>query len=287
MKLSVIIVSWNTRDLTRDALASVYRETKDIDFEVIVVDNKSSDDSVAMIKREFPQVKLIENTNNDGFSKGNNLGLKIATGEYLMLLNSDTIVLDNALGKLVEYIALNSDTMMVGPRLLNTDMTFQHSCRRNLPDIWNSFFHLFGLVRLFPKSKLINNYKKYNDDPNVTEPVTALSGAAMLFRRSVYDRIGGLDERFFMYGEDLDFCKRVFDQGWITMYVSDAKIIHHGGGSSKKRRTQSLINFYDAMWLYYQKHFAPQYFFLLNWGVWLGIKLRMTVALLQNALKGK
>lgn len=285
MKLSIILVNWNTRELTHNTLASVYRETSGIDFEVIVVDNKSADDSVAMIKRDFPQVKLIENTNNDGFAKGNNLGLTIAQGEYLMLLNTDTIVHDKAITKLVSYLDTHTDTMMVGPRLLNGDGTFQHACRRNLPDIWNSFFHLFGFTKLFKNNAAINNYKKYNQDPNTTEPVTALSGAAMLFRRKVYEHTGGLDERFFMYGEDLDFCKQVFDEGWITMYVADAKITHFGGGSSAKRRTKSLVNFYEAMWLYYDKHFRAQYFFIFNWVVWLGIKVRMGVALLQNAMK--
>lgn len=285
MKLSVIIVNWNTAELTKNAIAAVYKETHGFDFEVILVDNNSADNSLAIIKPLFPQVIYIENKDNLGFGKANNQGLKIAKGEYLMFLNSDTIVLEGALNKLVQYLDTHADTMMVGPRLLNGDMTFQHACRRNLPNIKNSFFHLFRLTTIFKNSKAVNDYKKYTDDPNVTEQITGLSGAAMVFRRSVYEKIGGFDEAFFMYGEDLDFCKRVFDQGWKTMYVSDAKIIHFGGGSSKKRRTQSLINFYEAMWIYYRKHFAPTSSFFLNIIVWSGIKVRMGLALLVNSFK--
>lgn len=285
MKLSVIFVNWNTRALTVAAIEAVYHETKEFDFEVIVVDNNSADDSVKVIKEKFPQVIIIENKENSGFAKGNNIGLKIAKGDYLMYLNTDTIVLDGALNKLVGYLDTHPDVMMVGPRLLNGDLSFQHACRRSLPNISSSFFHLFGLTKIFKKNKRINAYKKYSDDPNVTEPVEALSGAAMLFRRAVYEKTGGLDETFFMYGEDLDFCKQVLDAGWKTVYVADAKIIHFGGGSSAKRRTKSLVNFYEAMWLYYQKHFSARHFFVLNGLIWVGIKIRLYIALFQNTLK--
>jgi GT2 family glycosyltransferase len=285
MKLSVILVNWKTRDITRDALVSIYKETKDIDFEVILVDNDSQDGSVEMIKSEFPQVVLIENSDNKGFGKANNQGLKIAKGDYLMFLNTDVVVLDGALNTLVSYLDQNPDVMMVGPRLLNRDMTFQHACRRNLPNPASSFFHLFGLTKVFKKSKVINDYKRYATDPEVTAPTEALSGAAMMFRRQVYAEIGGFDEIFFMYGEDLDFSKRVFDKRWKTVYVSNAKIIHFGGQSSGKRRVKSLVNFYESMWLYYKKHFYSHYNPFFNFVIWLGIKLRMRIALLVNYLK--
>lgn len=280
IKLSIIFVNWKTRDLTRDALASVYKETLGINIEVIVVDNNSGDGSVEMIKKEFPQVVLIESKDNLGFGKANNQALKIAQGDYLMFLNTDVVVLDGALNKMVDYLDEHADVMMVGPRLLNKDLTFQHACRRMLPNPMNSFFHLFGLTKIFKNSKFINEYKQYAVDPEITGPTEALSGAAMMFCKQVYNEIGGFDERFFMYGEDLDFCKRVLDKGWKTVYVSDAKIIHFGGQSSGKRRIKSLINFYEAMWLYYKKHF--KYNFLINLLVWLGIKIRMILALIMN-----
>ena len=211
--------------------------------------------------------------------------MKMAKGEYLFLLNSDTIVQENAIKILVEYLDHNKDTMMVGPRLLNADFTFQHACRRKLPTPLNSFYHLFGLVHVFKKNKIINSYKKYTDDPDVTETIEALSGAAMMFRREVFESIGGFDEKFFMYGEDLDFCKRVYDKGWKTVYVSDSKIVHLGGGSSKKRRTKSLINFYDSMWIYYNKHYKMSNNFFLNFMVFYAINLKKTFALILNFCK--
>ncbi|MBP6859503.1 MAG: glycosyltransferase family 2 protein [Candidatus Magasanikbacteria bacterium] len=285
MKLSVILVNWKTKELTKDAIASVLKETKGFDFEIIVIDNNSADGSVEMIKAEFPQVVLIANTENVGFGKANNQGLKIAKGDYLMFLNTDVVVLDGALNKLVSYLDSHIDTMMVGPRLLNRDLSFQHACRRMLPNPINSFFHLFGLTKIFKQNKVINNYKQFASDPEITGPTQALSGAAMMFRRQVYQELGGFDEMFFMYGEDLDFSKRVFDKGWKTVYVSDARIIHFGGQSSGKRRVQSLVNFYESMWLYYKKHFYSQYNILFNFIIWLGIKIRMAVALLMNYLK--
>jgi len=240
---------------------------------------------VEMIKKNFPQVILKENKENFGFGKANNQGMKMSKGDYIFLLNSDTIVQDNAVRILVDYLDTNKDTMMVGPRLLNADFTFQHACRRKLPTPLNSFYHLFGLVHIFKKNKTINSYKKYTDDPNITEPIEALSGAAMMFRREVFENIGGFDEKFFMYGEDLDFCKRIYDQGWKTVYVSESKIVHLGGGSSKKRRTKSLINFYDSMWIYYVKHYKAKNNFVVNLVVFCAINLKKYLVLVFNFFK--
>lgn len=285
MKLSIILVNWKTRNITRDALISIYKETKGFDFEVIVIDNNSQDGSVEMIHQEFPQVILIENKDNLGFGKANNQGLKIAKGDYLMFLNTDTIILDGSINKLVDYLDANLDVMMVGPRLLNKDLTFQHACRRSLPNPLNSFFHLFGLTKIFKNNKLVNSYKNYDIDPEITGSVEALSGAAMMFRRQAYEEIGGFDETFFMYGEDLDFCKRIIDRGWQTVYVSYAKIIHFGGQSSGQRKVKSLVNFYEAMWIYYSKHFYKKSGVLVSLMVWFGIKLRMVLALTINLFK--
>lgn len=284
-KLSIIIVSWNTGDLTEQTLASVYREYTPETVEVIVVDNHSSDETVTMIQREFSTAWLIVNANNRGFGKANNQGMAIATGQYIMLLNSDTIVQPGGIQNLVAYLDTHNDVMMVGPKLLNADGTFQHACRRRLPQPVNAFFHLFGLSRLFPESQKFTEYKRYADDPEKTEPVEALSGAAMMFRREVYETVGGLDERFFMYGEDLDFCKRVSDHGWEIAYVSEAKIIHLGGQSSRKRRSRSLVDFYQSMWLYYRKHFVGKKLRIRDTVVWIGIWLRCGMALLMNVMK--
>lgn len=285
MKLSIIIVNWNTEDLLRQLLTMVYRYVMGFDYEVIVVDNHSVDGSVAMLKKEFPQVRLIANDDNLGFAKANNQGMVVASGGYLMLLNSDIILNDNSIGTLVNFLDTHLDVTMVGPRLLNKDGTFQHACRRNLPNPINSFFHVFGFTKIFKHSKLISDYKRQHDDPNATGPTEAISGAAMMFRREFYESCGGLDENFFFYGEDIDFCKRVHDSGGKIVYVSDAKIIHLGGESTKKRRRSALSNFYDAMWRYYRKHFYCQHNLVLNSLVWVGIKLRLGIAIVINYFK--
>ncbi|MBP9732123.1 MAG: glycosyltransferase family 2 protein [Candidatus Magasanikbacteria bacterium] len=285
MKLSIIMVSWNTAEFTKKALASVFKETNGFEYEVIVVDNNSSDLSVSMIQKEFPLVRLIENKENVGFGKANNQGMLIAKGDYFFLLNTDTLISDSAITKLVNYLDLYPEVTCVGPRLLNTDGTFQHACRRNLPNPVSAFFHLFGFTKIFTKNRVVNTYKKYVDNPDITEPVEAISGAAMMFRRNVYEVIGGFDEDFFMYGEDLDFCKRVFDQGWKTVYVSESRITHFGGGSSNKRRTASLVNFYESMWIYYKKHFYSKANLILSCIIFAGIKVRMVVALIINMIK--
>lgn len=282
MKLSVIIVNWNTKELTKQSLQTLFDTTTDIEKEVFVVDNASSDGSVEMIEKNFPQVQIIKNTDNLGFGKANNQALEQAKGEYLMLLNSDVIVHAGAIQALVKYLDTHQDVMMVGPKLLNEDGTFQHACRRSLPDPAKAFRYLFGFDRI---SKRRSSYKRLHDDPNITEPAEALSGAAMMFRRKVYEQIGGLDaETFFMYGEDLDFCKRVQDKGWKTVYVHTAEITHLGGQSSKKRRSASIDNFYDAMWCYYQKHFSyhPCLFRRI---IFIGIRFRHRYAQMMNFIK--
>ncbi len=285
MKLSIIIVNWNTEELLRQLLVMISRYVVGLDYEVIVVDNNSGDDSVTMLKKEFPQVKLIANDDNLGFAKANNQGMAVASGEYMMLLNTDIILHNNAIGMLVDFLDTHPDVTMVGPQLLNKDGTFQHACRRNLPNPINSFFHIFGFTKIFKHSKLVSGYKRQNDDPNTTGPTEAISGAAMMFRRGFYEACGGLDENFFFYGEDIDFCKRVYDSGGQIVYVSAAKIVHLGGESSKKRRRSALSNFYDAMWRYYRKHFYHQHNLVLNIVVWVGIKLRLGIAIVINYFK--
>jgi len=287
MKLSIVIVNWKTKELTAAAIASVFAQTKALLFEVILIDNNSGDGSVEALRAQFPQITIIANEHNLGFGRANNQGMRQAKGQYVMLLNSDTVVLDHALEKMVAYLDEHPEVMMVGPKVLNADGTFQHACRRMLPTPASSFYHLFGLVKIFRRSARVNAYKGYNREPNTTEPVEALSGAAMMFRRQVFEITGGFDERFFMYGEDLDLCKQVFDRGWKTMFLHTAEIIHYGGASSNKRRTQSIVNFYDAMWLYYHKHWGSVHMWIIRSLVWLGIRVRLSIALLQNFFKPK
>ncbi|MEI8361152.1 MAG: glycosyltransferase family 2 protein [bacterium] len=282
MKLSIIVVNWNTKDLLKQTIDSIYRETTVFPFEIIVVDNNSADGSQELIRAQYDKVRLIENKTNLGFGVANNQGLEVAQGEYLMFLNSDVIVKDRAIEKLVAYLEQNIDIAMVGPQLLNSDGSFQHACRRNLPRPLSAFVYLFGLVKISHNG---GDYKREFDDCNISGYTEALSGAAMLFRRMVYEKIGGFDVHFFMYGEDLDFCKRVLEECGRIWYLASAHIVHLGGGSSGKRRIRSILNFYDSMWLYYFKHFKKEHNILLRSLVYVGIRLRLAYALGKNFVK--
>lgn len=276
MKLSVIIVNWNTSDLLKQTVHSVALAIDGIKAEIIVIDNASSDASVSMIKRDFPSVICIENEKNEGFSKANNQGLAQASGEYLCLLNSDTIVEPDAFKKLIHFLDEHPSVGMAGPKLLNQDGSFQYASRRSLPTPQNAFVYLFGFKKIL-RGLITREYKRENENPDQESQTEAISGAAMIFRESVYKKIGGLDERFFMYGEDLDFCKRVADGGFKIWYVPSARIVHIGGQSSKKRSRASRKNFYDAMWLYYKKHFSSRRCWLYNALIYIGIKTREAI----------
>jgi len=276
--LSIIIVNWNTVDLLKDCLESIFSKKYKFSYEVIVSDNGSADDSVKMVETSFPRVRILKNNVNLGFAKGNNVAMSEAKGKYFLLLNSDTIVLDKAFDIMVDYLNKNSQVMMVGPRVLNKDGSFQSACRRSLPNPKNSMIYLFGLSKILKKDAYKNSYKDITDE----EEIEAISGSVMMFRREVFDVNGGLDEDFFMYGEDLDFCKRVIDKGWKIVYLNNAEIIHLGGASSKKRKISSLLNFYEAMWIYYCKHFYKDNNGLFNMLVWIGIKLKLLLALIKN-----
>lgn len=278
MKLSVIIVSWNTRDLLAQTLSTLRVALEGIVAQVFVVDNASTDGSPHMVEKDFPFVVLIRNEINEGFAKANNKALPITTGEYILLLNSDTIVEKDAIRTLVRFLDEHPHIGMIGPKVLNIDGTFQHASRRALPTPQNAFAYLFGVKKLCRKSTLASEYKNENKNPDDEGPAQALSGAVMMFRRSVYEAIGGLDEDFFMYGEDLDFCKRARDAGFAIWYVPSAHIVHIGGQSSKKRSRASRKNFYDAMWLYYKKHLYKNHWRLFSALVYIGIKVRYYAA---------
>lgn len=281
MKLSIIIVNWNTRDLLLQAVGSVMDYPRDFSYEVIVVDNHSQDQSVSTLKRAYPQAIVIENDRNLGFAKANNQALEIAKGEYVLLLNSDTIVREGALEALVSYCDKHPEIMMAGPKLLNEDGSFQFASRRNLPNPSRAIRYFLGLDR---KKTSSSSYKRFDDDPDQTEYVEAISGAAMMFRREVYESLGGLDESFFMYGEDLDFCKRVGDRGWKIAYVAEARIVHLGGEASKQRKIKSLWVFYASMWTYYKKHLAVRHGWFFNVFVWAGIAFFFLVAFLRGLI---
>lgn len=282
MDLSVIIVNYNVKEFLRGALKSVFRslEVGGLSGEVIVVDNNSTDESVAMLRAEFPEVILFDSPTNLGFGKANNLALRHAKGDYLLLLNPDTIVGEDTLRKMVDFMRAHPETGMSGCKLLNADGSFQLSCRRGFPTPWASFTKLFGFSTFFPKSKLFSQYHLTYLPVDETYEVDALSGAFMLLSREAYERTGGFDEAYFMYGEDLDLCYRVKESGLSVYYVPVTATIHFKGESTKRSALNEVKVFYEAMHIFIKKNYGSSFLFASV--LRLGIVLRSIVAMLTK-----
>ncbi len=273
-KLSIIIVNFNAEKFLVECLDSICAQTKQISFDIWVVDNNSIDASVPMVQQNFPQVNLIENKENIGFAKANNQAIARCTGDYILLLNPDTLVLQNAVEKMGDFMDANPTVGICGCKVLNEDRTLQLACRRSIPTLGVAFFRLTGLSKLFPKSKLTSKYNLTYIDPNGPHEVDAVSGAFLMIRRKVVDDIGFLDERFFMYGEELDWCLRTKKAGWTVMYYPDAEIIHYKGECSKSNSRKAAFEFYRSMYLFHKKHFAGNYNPLINVIIYAGILLK-------------
>lgn len=272
--LSIVIVNYNAGHYLENCLRSVYAETKQIPFDIWVVDNNSKDASVSMIRRNFPLVNLIENKENTGFTRANNDAIRECTGDYVLLLNPDTLVLENAIGKMVKFMDENPQIGIAGCKVLNEDRTLQLACRRSIPSPGVAFFRLTGLSRLFPNSKGMAKYNLTYLNPNKANEVDAVSGAFLMIQRKVIDKIGKLDERFFMYGEELDWCLRAKKAGWQVMYYPEAEIIHYKGECSKSNSRKAAFEFYRSMYLFHKKHFADNYNPIINIFIYAGIFLK-------------
>ena len=249
--LSIIIVNWNVRDLLRECLRSLDAGRGALALEVIVVDSASADGSVEMVGAEFPWVRLIACDENVGFPRGNNLGLAEARGDYLLLLNPDTVVLGDALTVMRAYLAAHPAAGAVGPQLLNSDGTVQSS-RRRFPTLATGFFESTWLQGLAPG--VLRRYYALDLPDDTTAEVDWLVGACIMVPRAVYERIGGLDEGYYMYSEELDWCRRIVAAGRHVVYHPAARVIHHVGQSSDQAVTARHINFQRAKLRYYRKY---------------------------------
>jgi len=277
IEVSIIVVNWNTKDVLRDCLGSVYKQSKDVIFEVIVIDNASGDGSVEMVKKEFPQVTLIENRENKGFAAANNQGIAIAKGRYILLLNSDTIVLENAIRKTVEFADSRPSAAVVGCRVLNPDRTVQQTCFM-FPSVLNMLLSSTYLYKLFPKSKFFGRERMTWWDRSSRREVDIVTGCFMLVRRKGVEQVGMMDEQFFMYGEEADWCYRFKQTGWKVLFTPTAEIIHFGGASSKQRRPEMILQLHGSKLLFLKKHrsrfiyylacFLVSLFFLLRLPYW-------------------
>src|SRR3989339_35384 len=254
MDLSVIILNWKVRELLRRCLASIFEQTAGLSFEVIVVDNNSGDGSAEMVRREFPQVRLIENSSNVGFAAGNNPGIAAAKGEFILLLNPDTELRGNALFGMVRVMRDQPDLGVLGPRLLNPDGSLQESVRA-FPGLVDQAMIMLKLHRLFPDCASLRRYLCADFDYSVTADVDQVMGAAFLTRRSVLDQIGSLDEDYFIWFEEVDFCRRVQMAGLRVGYTPEAEVVHHGGESFAQKMGPIKQRFWNtSLRTYMRKH---------------------------------
>lgn len=284
MDLSVVIVNYQTFELTKNTINSILEYDYPFSYEIFVVDNASTDDSLKRLKDYFKdKVKFIASIENNGFAAGNNQALRQAEGKYQLLLNSDTLVWQNTLENIYEYMEANPDVGACGCRVLLEDGELDKACKRSFPNVKNSFFRLFHV----PTASKDDNYNLTDLPDDEIYEIDCLTGAFMFMRKDALDKVGLLDETFFMYGEDIDLCYRIKHGGWKIVYYGKSKITHLKGASSKKQKSKLIYEFYRAMYIYYKKHHASESFFLVNWVVYLGIALLCILKLFLNIFKKK
>jgi GT2 family glycosyltransferase len=284
--LSICILTLNARDFLRACLHSIQEHTT-LDHEIIVVDNGSSDGTSDMLQTEFPTVRLIQNQENLGYTYPNNQAMQLAKGRFIALLNPDTLVHSGAFEQLCAFLESHPDVGIVGPKVLNPDGTLQAPCRRGDSRPWAVISYFTGLAKRFPDKAFFNGYLLTHLPEDQIHPVDGVSGSCMFIRREVVDQIGYLDERFFAYQEDADYCLRARQAGWRVYYNPEAQITHFGGqGGSRVQPYRSIWAWHKSYFLYYRKHFAGDYFFLFNWLYYVAMGVKLLMALLKNALSG-
>ena len=265
MILSVIIVNYNVKQLLEQCLYSVYKsaeifqnEFDENSLEIIVVDNNSPDDSCQMVKDKYPEVKLIENKVNTGFSVANNQAIKMSKSEFALLLNPDTLVEEKTFVKIIRFMNKHADAGALGVKMIDGNGIFLSESKRALPTPAVSFYKISGLDRLFPQSKKFGKYHLKYLSSEQTHKIEILSGAFMLLRKKVLDEVGLLDETFFMYGEDIDLSYRIIKAGYNNYYFHDTTILHYKGESTKKNSIKYIYIFYNAMLIFAKKHFSQK-----------------------------
>lgn len=284
MRLSVIIVNYNVKFFLEQCLITVQKALQGIDSEIIVVDNHSADASCEMVRTAFPEVKLIENAENVGFSKANNQALRIAGGEYVLLLNPDTVVQEDTFQKCIEFMDSHPEAGALGVKMIDGKGIFLPESKRGLPTPEVALYKMLGLNKLFPKSRRFGKYHLGYLPENETNPVDVLAGAYMFIRKEVLDRIGYLDETFFMYGEDIDLSYRITEAGYLNYYYPETSIIHYKGESTKKMSVNYVFIFYRAMVIFARKHYKGGSRNVLVLLIRSAIYLRAALALIQRFL---
>jgi GT2 family glycosyltransferase len=282
--ISVVVVSYNVKPYLEQALLSIHKALQGYRSEVFVVDNASGDGSPAMVRSKFPGVRLILNDMNAGFAKANNQALQRVRGRTVCLINPDTLVREDTFRICIEYLRNRPDAGMVGCKILNPDGSLQLACRRSFPTPWIAFTKISGLSALFPGSRLFGRYNLTYLNPDVICEVEAVSGSFMIVRREVLEDVGPLDESFFLYGEDLDWCYRIHQKGWKIFYLPATQIIHYKGRSAREATFDTLRVFYDAMHLFVKKHFRRGWSFIPMWFLRAGIWIRSGMSLVLRVI---
>ena len=294
--LSIIIVNYNTCDLLRDCLISIFNNKGEVTYKVIVVDNASTDGSTAMVAAEFPQVDLIASQVNGGFAYANNLGLRHAgfnddgppnldAPRYALLLNPDTILPSTSLTEMIAFMDLHLEAGAAGPKLIRPDGSLDLACRRSFPSPEISFYRMTGLSKLFPRSRRFGRYNMTFANPDELLEVDSVVGAFMMARREAVAQAGLLDETYFMYGEDLDWAYRIKANTWKIFY-NPTVVVTHVKRASSRSSPKAQIEFYRAMDIFYRKFYAHNTPFWLHWLVVSGINLRWRYTQLKHYLLG-
>lgn len=282
--VSIIVTNYNTRDLLRACFASMEGRLGRPWLEVILVDNASADGSAEMTREEFPDVRVFVQERNEGFAHANNRGIRASRGRHVLILNSDTEIVDDALERMRDHMDVHPDIGALGARLLNTDGTVQLSCR-SFPSYRTVLFHRYSLMtRLFPRNRYSAEYLMTDTNHDETMDVDWVSGACMMVRRETMDAVGLLDEGFFMYAEDVDWCYRMKQAGWRVCYLPQAEVRHHIGRSTRNVPYRMTYERHRSMWRFYRKHYSRG-IVLVDVATFLGIAARCGMVMLQNSLK--
>ena len=285
MKLSIIIVNYNVKHFLEQCLKSVEKAIEQLDAEIIVVDNNSVDGSLKMINHKFPKVIVIPNKTNTGFSVANNQGINIAKGKHILLLNPDTVVQEDTLLKCVKFLDTNKNAGALGIKMFNGKGEFLPESKRGLPTPRVAFFKIFGLSSIFPKSRIFGQYHLGYLDEDENHVVEVLSGAFMMIKKRVIEKVGNLDETFFMYGEDIDLSYRITKGGYKNYYFANSNIIHYKGESTKKSSINYVFVFYKAMIIFAKKHFSKNHIKTFSFLINIAIYFRAAIAIFQRIFK--
>jgi GT2 family glycosyltransferase len=282
--LTIVIVNWNTKRHLRRCLETIFRPSVETRFEVIVVDNASRDGSADMAEVEFPQTNVIRNERNLGFAKAANQAIILGRGNFFLLLNPDAALQENAIDRAVEFAREHPDIGIVGCKILNEDGTLQHSCRR-FPTPAVGLFRNTVLGRLFPRNRYLRAYLMTDWDHRHLREVDWVSGACMLIRREALSEVGILDERYFMYCEDLDLCFRAHNAGWKVFYYPRAAAVHRKGASSDQAQVRCVVAFHKSLYKFFNKYFAKARFLPYRWLVGLLLVIRATAIIVKYGIR--